>query len=308
MTSSVLERYFTWLSASKGASPHTIRNYRMDLKSLVQHYGSSDLTRLSPESLRAWLAYLAGDQENSRNSLSRKLSAVRSFFRWLQREGIVDTDVAALVPLPKKEKKLPTFLSVAEVDRLLAAPAADTPDGIRDRAIMELLYSSGVRVSELTALNLDQLRFSRDGGGTFRVIGKGNKERLVVFGDAAQKALEAWLLARASVVAPGRIPQESPVFLNRLGGRLTPRSVERMVEHFRRVVGLPGRVTPHTLRHSFASHLLANGADLRAIQELLGHSSLSTTQKYTHIQLENLLREYEMSHPRAQRSGGGAAN
>lgn len=237
-------------------------------------------------------------------SISRRLSAIRSFFRFLHREGVLERDESVDVPLPKTEKRLPAYLTPVEAERLLAVPESTTPEGLRDRAILELLYSTGLRVSELVGLSLGALQPAPEtGGGTIRVIGKGRKERLVVYGSTAAAAVAEYLQVRSELFLAGeraRGEAETALFLNQRGGRLTARSVERLVAAHALKAGLTKDVTPHTLRHSFASHLLANGADLRLIQELLGHSSLSTTQKYTHIEMEQLLREYRTAHPRAR--------
>jgi integrase/recombinase XerC len=293
---SQVDCYLDYLRTQKGASPHTLRNYGMDLAGFLRHLeGTGNLSlalnSVNSQHIRAYIASLY--EKNSRNSISRKLSSVRSFFRWMLKQGKVQQDIAARVPLPKVEKKLPTFLTVTQVENLLLIPDRSHREGKRDYAILELLYSSGLRVSELTALNRADLQFSdgRDEGGTIRVLGKGAKERVVVFGVTAREALDDYLSVRSD--------SEVALFLNSRGGRLTSRSVERMVSAAALQAGLSRDITPHTLRHSFASHLLANGADLRLIQALLGHSSLSTTQKYTHIEMHNLLKEYERAHPRA---------
>jgi integrase/recombinase XerC len=300
----LVQRFFRHLEEEKGASPHTVRNYGIDLNSFLDYLQEAGcgLKEANALILRAYLSHLYN--KNAKVSISRRLSAIRSFFRFLHREGILDRDESVDVPLPKTEKKLPAYLSQAEAERLLAAPEASSPDGLRDRAILELLYSTGLRVSELVGLNLDSLVSSQEnGGGTIRVIGKGKKERLVVFGATAADAVAAYLEGRSEFFLKGEKSQaeeEQALFLNQRGGRLTARSVERIVSAHALRAGLSSEVTPHTLRHSFASHLLANGADLRLIQELLGHSSLSTTQKYTHIEMAQLLREYRTAHPRAR--------
>ena len=247
---------------------------------------------LAPLELRAYLAGL--HEKNSKRTIARKLSALRSFARWLHHKDVLARDISDDIPMPKQEKPLPRFLSVAEAERLLAQPDRDSLAGKRDGAILELLYSSGLRVGELVALNCGELRFhATDSGGLLTVVGKGKKERLAVFGEHAGTSLRTYLAAREKYV-----PQD-PLFLNSRGGRLTARSVERIVNAHVIAAGLPATTSPHTLRHSFATHLLANGADLRVIQELLGHSSLSTTQQYTHIELSELLGEYRRTHPKA---------
>jgi integrase/recombinase XerC len=257
--------------------------------------------------IRAFLAELYR-RGHSRASAARKLSALRSFTRYLRREGVIESDPAALALTPRREQKVPAHLSVDEMTRLLGAPDASEPLGRRDRAILELFYASGLRLSELVALDLDDVNLSER---IVRVAGKGGKERLVPFNTNAQEALRAWYVDRASLRpargnASGPRPRASgskgdPVFLNARGGRLTGRSVQRFVARY--VAGCSTRfgVSPHALRHSFATHLLQRGADLRAIQELLGHVQLSTTQRYTHVNAAQLLEVYRKAHPRATR-------
>ncbi len=299
-----MEDFLRHLRDEKNASAHTIRNYRIDLVSFHTYFRTSrgndfDPSSLTPLDLRAFLSSLY--DKNAKTSIARRLAALRSFYRFLFRKGLVTSDVAARVPSPRAEKRLPRHLSLDETERLLAAPESFNPIGLRNRAILELLYSTGLRVAELASLNIHDLTAVPEGGGaTLRVCGKGRKERLVVCGSTAREAVATYLETRESF---GPEEGELALFLNSRGGRLTVRSVERMVEAAALAAGLSGDVTPHTLRHSFATHLLANGADLRLIQELLGHSSLSTTQKYTHLELEQLVREYRAAHPKAGADG-----
>lgn len=297
----LVEAFLHYLTHQKAASPHTIRNYGQDLRAFLQYLkeanggGAIRPESVGPMQIRAYVASLY--EINARSSISRKLSSVRSLFRWMLKNEVISVDMASRVPLPKAEKKLPVFLTVGQVEDLLQIPSHDTKEGRRDYAILELLYSTGMRVGELVSLGYQDLEFSPnlEEGGTIRVIGKGSKERIVVFGLLARQAVEKYLEVRSQ----GLSTDEKALFLNQRGGRLTARSVERMVETCAAKANLSSEVTPHTLRHSFASHLLANGADLRLIQELLGHSSLSTTQKYTHIEIQQLLKEYDRAHPRA---------
>jgi integrase/recombinase XerC len=241
----------------------------------------------------------------SRASVARKLSALRTFVRFLRREGWIDTDPAALAQSPRREQKVPAHLSVDEMATLLDAPDVSTPLGRRDRAILELFYASGLRLSELVGLDMEDVNLP---SRVVRVMGKGRKERLVPFNTAAQKALSGWYPDRARLRAgenhkspiANHKSQGDPVFLNARGGRLTGRSVQRLVARY--VSGCSTRfgISPHALRHSFASHLLQRGADLRAIQELLGHVQLSTTQRYTHINTAQLLDVYRKAHPRSR--------
>lgn len=299
-----LDLFLEHLRLEKGASEHTIRNYRMDVESFLSYmqsmHGKQNLKEINGTTLRAYLSGLY--EKNSKVSIARRLSGIRSFFRFLFKRNIIPTDISDQIPLPKAEKKLPHFLSQSEVLKLFSSLEMEKKEGVRDRAILELLYSTGLRVGELVSLNLDSLLDSNENesGGSIRVLGKGKKERLVVYGWNAKLAVKEYLKLRPDFVVHGdAIKQDQEaLFLNSRGGRLTVRSVERMVSAAAVKAELPSDTTPHSLRHSFASHLLANGADLRLIQELLGHSSLSTTQRYTHIELEQLLREYEMAHPR----------
>jgi integrase/recombinase XerC len=295
-----MEDFLTYLRDERDASVHTLRNYRIDLVSYSSYFraargGEFDPASVTSVELRAYLSSLY--EKNAKTSIARRLAALRSFYKFLFRKGLVDSDVAERVPLPRTERRLPRHLSLEETERLLGAPEAGSALGSRNRAILELLYSTGLRVAELASLDTDDLvAIPEAEGGTIRIVGKGRKERLVVCGSTARAAVAAYLDRREEF---GPEEEETALFLNARGGRLTVRSIERMVETVARAAGLPGDVTPHTLRHSFATHLLANGADLRVIQELLGHSSLSTTQKYTHLELEQLVREYRSAHPKA---------
>lgn len=297
-----IERYFEYLRSEQRASEHTLRNYGLDLESFRRHQCSlrgagCDLRSVSELDLRAYLSSLYGKQ--ARSSIARHMAAIRSFYRFLYKKNLIEKNVAARIPLPKAEKKLPVYLSVTETEKLLEAPEAESREGLRNRAILELLYSTGLRVSELAALDLEDISAAGKEGGTIRVLGKGRKERLVVFGAFAQTAIQKYLAKRGDFLPAEKEPA---LFLNSRGGRLSVRGIERIVHDSALLAGLPSDVSPHTLRHSFASHLLARGADLRVIQELLGHSSLSTTQKYTHIEMEQLLREYQDAHPKAGNS------
>jgi integrase/recombinase XerC len=296
-----MERFLENLRAEKNASEHTLRNYRLDLENFAAYQqklkGAFEPAAISALDLRAYLSSLY--EKHARTSIARRLAAIRSFYRFLYRQGLVPEDTAATIPLPKTEKRLPRHLSVQETETLLNAPEATSALGLRNRAILELLYSTGLRVAELAALNSSELEaIPESEGGVLRILGKGRKERLVVCGAAARKAVAAYL-ERRDEFCPGEA--ETALFLNaRDGKRLSVRSIERMVEAVAREAGLPADVSPHTLRHSFATHLLANGADLRLIQELLGHASLSTTQKYTHLELAQISAEYRMAHPRGR--------
>jgi integrase/recombinase XerC len=230
-------------------------------------------------------------------STARKLAALRTFFRWLCREGVLEANPARLLLAPRRERRIPAVLDEAEVSALLDAPG-DALAAVRARAILELLYAAGIRCAELVALDTADLDL---GGRSVRVLGKGRKERIVLFGGRAEQALREWLALRT-----GLAPRGDALFLNARGGRLSDRSVRKLVEDRVRAIALERRCSPHTLRHSFATHLLSRGADLRTIQELLGHASLSTTQRYTHVDTRHLLEVYRKAHPRARAGGSGA--
>jgi integrase/recombinase XerC len=284
--------YLKHLRNERDASPHTLRNYSMDLKSFGLFLNSKGIPfqKVSIEDFRSYLSDLHG--QLSKASIGRRMAAIRGFYRYLFKQGKIAGDPSRLVPIPKSEKLLPALLSVVEIESLFSAADSSESQALRNRAILELLYSSGIRVGELVVLNVEDLPSGYYKGGTLKIIGKGKKERLVVYGEKAGIALRNYLEAR-------ELKEGAPLFLNFRGARLTARSVERIVESLAIRAGIRSGVTPHTLRHSFATHLLANGADLRLIQDLLGHSSLSTTQKYTHLEMQNLLVEYQKSHPSA---------
>src|SRR5207247_4721365 len=286
----VLTAYAAHLRTTRHASPHTIRAYLADLRQFLAFAGDG-VASVGPETLRHWLRLL--DRTTERSSIARKLAAVRGLFRFLADTSRLTADPTAGVATPKTRRKLPAHLTLDDIDRLLATPRGDTLLGQRDRAILELLYSSGLRVSELTGLDWEHL----DGeAGLVRVLGKGRKERVVPVGRPALRALAAY---RAACAEAGQLVARGPVFRNARGGRLTSRSVARHMERYVLATGSAGKATPHALRHTFATHLLGAGADLRAIQELLGHASLSTTQRYTHVDLRRLMEAYDKAHPRA---------
>jgi integrase/recombinase XerC len=309
-TAALAASFMDFLRLNRNVSPHTVDAYRGDVLQFLAfaaaHLQKTDLTTadLDLDLVRAFLGDLHR-KRHSRASASRKLSALRTFMRYLKREGWIETDPAALAVSPKREQKVPAMLSVDEMSRLLDMPDASTSLGRRDRAILELFYASGLRLSELVGLDLDDMNLN---GRMVRVMGKGSKERLVPFTETARKTILEWLKDRAIVrqgalKAQGARPksQSEPVFVNARGGRLTGRSIQRLVARY--VSGCSTRfgISPHALRHSFATHLLERGADLRAIQELLGHVQLSTTQRYTHVNTAQLLEVYRKAHPRARR-------
>ena len=315
-----LRAFVEFLRLNRNASPHTVAAYESDVSQLIdfaaQHLGKRR-DALSPPDfdlalVRAFLAELYRHAQ-SRASVARKLSALRTFARFLRREGYIDSDPVALVGTPRREQKVPAHLSVDEMSRLLEMPDRSAPLGRRDAAILELFYASGLRLSELVGLNLDDVNLA---ARMVRVMGKGAKERLVPFNTSTATVIKQWLKDRSVLAAqpaasprgparpkPGRpVRNGDPLFVNARGGRLTGRSVQRLVGRY--VSGCSTRfgISPHALRHSFASHLLQNGADLRTIQELLGHVQLSTTQRYTHIDAAQLLDIYRKAHPRAKGS------
>lgn len=293
----LIEHFLESLEFERDASPHTVRAYQADLAQFCGILGiqsDRDLKNITNVRIRAFLAKLR-ETGCSRRSAARKLASVRSLYRHLCRRKFVKSNPAAGVRSPKLDRKLPGFLDAHEVERLIEQPKREGFQGLRDRAILEILYSTGVRVSELAGADLrDVDRRS----GVVRVTGKGRRERLAPLGTYAQKALADYLAARQTHFAGGEDDGHA-LILNKHGRRMTTRSIERLMEKHAAAAGLAGRVSPHTLRHSFATHMLNNGADLRSVQEMLGHASLSTTQIYTHVTHERLRKVYEKAHPRA---------
>jgi len=295
-----IERFLKYLAVERNCSPLTLKSYREDLTALTEYLADAEGRlpepgSIGPAELRGYVAALH-EADYSKGTIARRLASLRSFFRFGQREGWIKTNPAKPLRNPRRSRPLPHFLSSDDVGRLLAAPPADRPLGLRDRAILEVLYSAGLRVSELAGLNLVDLDLA---DGTLRVRGKGRRERIAPVGSFAVRAVRSWLEARATE-ASDRPSGAAPVFTNRFGQRLTTRSVGRMLEKHLRTAGLDRRTTPHTLRHSFATHLLDRGADIRSVQELLGHKSLLTTQIYTHVTTAGLRAAYERAHPRAR--------
>ncbi len=295
-----IRAFVRFLTVERTASDETVRAYRSDLQQFVVYLRGAESGRTSwkpddvdPFLIRGYLAWLDRAREK-RSSVARKLSTLRSFYRFLVREGRAARNPAATVRTPKQPKPLPRVLTKDETNALMEFPESGRPNAKRDRAILEVLYSTGARVSELVGLNLNDIDQAE---GLVRLRGKGRKERLVPIGEVALEALREYR-ASLSPHASRLTSHVSPVFLNNRGGRLTARSVERLVGRYSgRLVS--GRISPHALRHSFATHLLDEGADLRAIQEMLGHASLGTTQKYTHVATDQLLAVYDRAHPRA---------
>lgn len=303
----VFNRYINYLEAECNASPYTVRNYSSDL---VGNYkrGSEkgffqflrlkqidSLEKVDKQVLRDYLAYLA-EQGIAKASIARKLSAIRSFYRYLVREGILAKNPLEQTASPKLDRRLPSFLTVEEMVRLLKAPDLTTPQGQRDRALIELFYAAGLRVSELVNLNLEQVHIDTR---EIRVWGKGSKERMVLMGEPAARALTNYI-GQGRPRLQGEKGGRGALFLNNRGRRLTERMVQKILSKYARLAGINKRVYPHLLRHTFATHLLDGGADLRVVQELLGHANLATTQIYTHVTQSQARKVYLSAHPMAQ--------
>ncbi|MEN9799309.1 MAG: Tyrosine recombinase XerC [Pseudomonadota bacterium] len=295
--SPLVERFRVHLEDEKGASPHTVRNYLSDLCAFEAYLltARAGLENAVHAHVRGWLGTLAVDRAAS--SRARKLASVKAFYRFCVRKKLLAQNPAAAVRSPKLPKSLPRVLPVEEVFALVDAPAVERVLGLRDRAILEVLYGGGLRISELCGLSLGDLDLR---GRVAHVLGKGRKERLCPLNEAAVEALEAWLARRGELLASPH-PKQDPdaLFLNHRGGRLTPRSIARHLDRYVLQAGLARKTSPHAMRHSFATHLLGSGADIRSIQELLGHASLSTTQRYTEVSWDKLQEIYDKAHPRA---------
>jgi len=293
----IFDRYIQYLEAERNASPYTVRNYRTDLADFFKFLRGKEiglLDEVDRHVLRDYLSHLVG-RGVVKASIARKLSAIRSFYRYLVREEIVATNPIEKISSPKLDKRLPSFLTMEEVERLLSAPDLSTPLGQRDRALLELLYASGLRVSELVNLTLGQIDLDSN---EIRVWGKGSKERVVLMGEPATEALKNYLEhGRPRLLAEKKIKS---LFLNRYGQRLPERSVQRILQQYAKKSGIGKRVHPHMLRHTFATHLLDGGADLRVVQELLGHARLSSTQIYTHVTKGQARKVYLSAHPMAK--------
>jgi integrase/recombinase XerC len=322
-----LKAFLQFLLLNRNRSVHTVRAYESDLSQFLGHAAAGAgvkrsaliASHLDRSALRGFLAHLL-ELGQSRATAARKLAAARTFLRYLRRQGVIDSDPGALIATPKREVRMPAHLSEAEMDALVSAPAGDRPLGRRDRAILELFYASGLRLSELVGLDLEDVNLS---ARMVRVLGKGGKPRLVPFNSSTATAIRAYVKDREPLVArsvsgksahaPSRpappagnqrdsYGQPAPLFVNYRGTRLTVRSVDRLVRKYVAATSTRMGISPHALRHSFATHLLQRGADLRSIQEMLGHARLSTTQRYTHVNAAQLLAVYQKSHPRALKS------
>jgi integrase/recombinase XerC len=293
-------QFLTYMRVERGASPHTLKGYREDLHALADYLADEHGRTPEPDSvtmaeLRGFVSALV-EAGYAKTSIARRLASLRSFYRFGEREGWVNSNPAKALRNPRKAQRLPHFLSTSDVAKLLDAPPSDERLGLRDRALLETLYSAGLRVSELVGLNEGDLDLE---AGIARVRGKGRRERLAPVGSFAVKALRRWFKVRQ--LSPQEpTGRDAPVFVNKFGNRITTRSVARMLEKYLKETGLDRRTSPHTLRHSFATHLLDRGADIRSVQELLGHKSLVTTQIYTHVSTSNLRAAYEKAHPRAR--------
>ena len=319
-----LKEFLRFLRLNRNTSAHTVRAYESDLSQFLDHIAAETKTRradLQPEQLdrSAIRGFLADVHRHgqSRATAARKLAAVRTFLRYLRRESLITDDPGALVATPKRDVRMPAHLSEDEMSALIDAADQTTPLGLRDRAILELFYASGLRLSELVGLDLDDVDL---GSKRARVLGKGGKERIVPFNTSTAKAIREYLRGREALIRGVRlqpdgrgrprnppeggrhIREEEALFVNYRGGRLTVRSVDRLVRRYVAASSARLGISPHALRHSFATHLLQRGADLRVIQELLGHARLSTTQRYTHVNAAQLLEVYGRTHPRAGRA------
>ena len=285
-----IDKFINYLKIEKNVSNHTIINYTIDLKAFSLFLGEADISSVDHLALRRFLAELRG-RSYSKRTIARKLASLRSFFKFLYREGHIKSNPITAISSPKLDKKLPKFLDIGKVTKLILSPDLGTLSGLRDRAILETLYSCGIRVSELVGLDMDDIDFI---SGVIKVLGKGRKERMVPIGDMALDSIRKYTEGR-----PVRAKEKKAVFLNSRGGRLTDRSVRNVIDKHIHACSADEKISPHSLRHSFATHLLDKGADLRSVQELLGHMNLSTTQVYTHVTMERLKNVYDKAHPRA---------
>jgi integrase/recombinase XerC len=286
-----IDKFINYLKVEKNSSPHTIINYKKDLESFGAFLGDKDITAVDHRILRLFLAEMRG-KNFAKRTIARKLATLRTFFKFLFREGYVKTNPITAISTPKLDKRLPVVLDEKRVKGLVECPPGDTVAGLRDRAILETLYSTGIRVSELVGLDMDDVDFI---SGVAKVLGKGSKERLVPIGDEAVNAIRRYDGKRNE----WDVRDKKAVFLNKRGTRLTDRSIRRIVDKYIHACSISEHISPHSLRHSFATHLLDRGADLRSVQELLGHANLSTTQIYTHVTMERLKSVYDKAHPRA---------
>ncbi len=288
-----INNFLNHMRLQRGDSPHTLRAYKKDLEEFFQ-FANTEPEKVEPITIRGFVSeqILKG---KAKNTVARKLSSIRSFFSYLYSEGIIEINPARVVSSVKNIKPLPKFLTVDDAFKMIDSVSDDDFISQRDKAILEFLYGCGIRVSELCSLNLDDIDLRE---GLIKVRGKGNKERIVPIGQKAKDAVKKYLAMRQVLRIKKRLKSdETPLFINNRGSRISDRQVRRIVQKYAKAIGISEKIGPHTLRHTFASHLLMEGADLRVIQELLGHSSLSTTQIYTHIDLKHLMEIYDKSHP-----------
>jgi len=322
----VIQRFLDYLDSERNFSPHTVRSYAADLSQFCAFLGALDkaaeagspdatkltaqqlahteqtslkhlaakLSSVSPTVVRAYLAMMR-NSSYTKSTVARKLAALRSFYKYLVRIGLMQASPVSVIRTPRQDKRLPKYLDVKQVESLLAAPDTTSIVGLRDRAILETIYSAGLRISELISLNIEDLDEFAE---AIRVRGKGKKERIVPLGSKAVEAVRAYLEKRP---AHGQGARRGPVFINRYGNRLSARSIRRNLDRYAKMAGISMRVSPHALRHSFATHMLNAGADLRSVQEMLGHASLSTTQIYTHLTTSHLKEVYDRTHPLARK-------
>lgn len=307
LMSRAIDLFLAYLRDQKGYSEHTVRNYRIDLGQFLAFLAAGpkgtrfedgdplEVEAVNALVVRQYLGSLYGRLK--RSSIARKLSALRSLFRFLEREEWIKGSPAAEIAAPKLEKFIPGYLPVDDMFRLLKRPDQKAPLGLRDLAILEVLYSCGIRAQELEGMNLSSIDFDQR---LIRVMGKGRRERIIPIGRQALKAVRAYLAATAHL-RPGRgdPPLDSPLFINFRGGRLSTRSIGRIIGRYVKGMGLAGGISTHSMRHTFATHMLDGGADLRSVQELLGHKSLTSTQRYTHVSLDRLMAVYDKAHPRS---------
>lgn len=302
----LFERFIDYMRNQRGYSAHTLRNYRIDLRCFLGFLAESrgvkeedkarmEMGNIDPLLIRDYMGSLFAAY--NRRTIARRISCLRSFFKFLDKSGISRGNPVADISTPKQGRYIPAYLPVDEMFRLLEGPDRETPLGLRDLAILEVLYSCGIRVAELVGLNLDDIDFE---GRLIRVLGKGNKERIVPIGKKALEAIKDYTEAAVPLRKKARedYGRNDPLFINSRGGRLTTRSVGSIIKKYSMECGLMTDISPHSLRHTFATHLLDGGADLRSVQEMLGHMSLSTTQKYTHVSMDRLMAVYDKAHPR----------
>jgi len=286
-----IEKFTNYLDVEKNSSPHTITNYTVDLEAFAVFLADRDISSVDHLFLRRFLADMRA-KNYAKRTIARKLASLRTFFKFLYREGHIKINPITAVSTPKLDKRLPVVLDEKKVTALINAPDTMVPAGLRDKAILETLYSTGIRVSELVGLDDDDVDHI---SGIIKVLGKGRKERLTPIGDMASRAIRNYVESKSE----RSVKDKRAVFLNKSGRRLTDRSVRRIVDKYIKLASIQEHISPHSLRHSFATHLLDRGADLRSVQELLGHMNLSTTQIYTHVTMERLREAYDKAHPRA---------